>query len=240
MRTANRLLATLAGLVLPLAMSTSMAADPIPSSPRSLAAMARVAPELMSAVKTAGFTWGAPLYLRVFKKERSLEVWIEAGSHYRLFRDYAICDYSGGLGPKIEEGDNQSPEGFYNVDPEQLNPESQYHLSFDLGFPNAYDLAQGRTGEALMVHGDCISVGCFAMATGMAPGDEARNRPIEEIWTLMVAAFQRGHYRSTSFPSVWRRRSSCATATPLISTSGGTCGRATSSSSATAARPRSA
>ena len=88
----------------------------------------------------------------------------------------------GGLGPKIMEGDLQSPEGFYKVSARQMNPKSQYHLSFNLGFPNAFDKSYNRTGTFLMVHGKCKSVGCFAMTDVL----------IEEIYALAREAFAGG------------------------------------------------
>jgi murein L,D-transpeptidase YafK len=89
---------------------------------------------------------------------------------------------SGSLGPKQKQGDGQAPEGFYRVRPGQMNPASSYHLSFNLGYPNAFDRANGRTGDFLMVHGNCVSIGCFAMTDPV----------IEEIWTLMQAAYEAG------------------------------------------------
>jgi len=99
-----------------------------------------------------------------------------------LFKTYRICDYSGGLGPKEMEGDKQSPEGFYRVGPAQLNPWSKFHLAFNLGYPNEYDRLNGRTGGALMVHGRCSSVGCFAMT----------DYRMEEIYTIANAALANG------------------------------------------------
>lgn len=90
--------------------------------------------------------------------------------------------WSGTLGPKLREGDGQSPEGFYKVTRAALNPNSSYHLSFNLGFPNAYDRAHGRTGSFLMVHGDCVSIGCYAM----------RDKGIEDIYGLVEAALKGG------------------------------------------------
>jgi len=100
--------------------------------------------------------------------------------------------YSGELGPKFKQGDGQSPEGFYFVKPGQMNPYSSYHLSFDLGYPNTYDRAHGRTGDYLMVHGDCVSIGCYAMT----------DAGIEEIYTLMGAALKGGQpfVRVHAFP----------------------------------------
>jgi murein L,D-transpeptidase YafK len=109
----------------------------------------------------------------------------DAGSAYRLVHRYPICRYSGQLGPKTRQGDGQAPEGFYTVGIGQLNPASSYHLSFNLGYPNAYERAHGYTGDYLMVHGNCVSIGCYAM------GDAA----IEEIYTLVAAALQGGQAR---------------------------------------------
>lgn len=130
-----------------------------------------------------GFEWGAPAYVRIFKKEAVLEVWLKKSSgEYARFREFPICIFSGELGPKLKTGDKQSPEGFYAVNLKALNPNSRYHLSFNLGFPNEFDRAHGYTGSYLMVHGDCVSVGCYAM------GD----RQIEEIYTLVAQALQHG------------------------------------------------
>ncbi len=129
-----------------------------------------------------GFKTGARVHIRVFKAENRLELWLSDGGRYGLFETYPICRWSGTAGPKIKEGDGQAPEGFYAVRPAQMNAASKYHRAFNLGFPNAYDQALGRTGSALMVHGACVSVGCYAMT------DPA----IDEIFTLMEGAFAGG------------------------------------------------
>lgn len=128
---------------------------------------------------------GAPVFIRIFKREFELELWIENGARYQLFATYPICRWSGRLGPKLAEGDHQSPEGFYSVDARALNPRSRWHRSFNLGFPNAFDKAHGRSGSFLMVHGGCSSVGCYAMT----------NPVIDEIWRLLTAALRRGQSR---------------------------------------------
>jgi len=92
---------------------------------------------------------------------------------------YPICRWSGDLGPKVKEGDRQAPEGFYTISPAQMNPQSAYYLSFNTGFPNAYDRALGRTGSELMVHGDCSSRGCYAMT----------DEQISEIYSLGRESF---------------------------------------------------
>lgn len=112
-----------------------------------------------------GSSPGAPMIIRIFKQESELEVWkqVKASGKYEFFRSYKVCAWSGEVGPKFREGDRQSPEGFYEVTPGHMNPRSNYFLSFNLGFPNKFDRAHGRTGTNLMVHGDCSSRGCYAM-----------------------------------------------------------------------------
>lgn len=172
---------TLAAVVLFLVLPDAARAADVPSSARSRAAVARVTPAITQSLADAGLKLGAPMFLRIIKDEAVLEVWLEgADRRFRLFRSYPICTFSGTAGPKEKTGDQQAPEGAYFVAPGRLNPWSTFHLSFDLGYPNAFDRAHGRTGKYLMVHGDCVSIGCYAMT------DEG----IEDIWTLLDAAFQ--------------------------------------------------
>ena len=106
----------------------------------------------------------SPILVRLFKQEAELEVWKQDKTgRFALLTTYPICRWSGDLGPKVKEGDRQAPEGFYNITPAQMNPESQFYLAFNMGYPNAYDRSLGRTGAHLMVHGDCSSRGCYAM-----------------------------------------------------------------------------
>jgi len=142
----------------------------------------RVAPALQAELSAHGVEWGAPIFIRIFKEESELEVWLQNGERFELFKTYPICNFSGGLGPKLKEGDRQSPEGFYTVGKSALNPNSNYHLSFNLGFPNFYDQGHGRTGSFLMVHGKCASIGCYAMT----------DAGIEEIYLLAEAALTAG------------------------------------------------
>jgi len=132
-----------------------------------------------------GLKLGSPVFVRIFKEEHGLELWVKSGERFELYKTYPICKWSGALGPKQREGDWQSPEGFYSVSRSQMNPSSQFHLAFNLGFPNAYDQAQGRTGSFLMVHGACVSVGCYAMT----------NDGIEEIWLIADEALRNGQAR---------------------------------------------
>jgi murein L,D-transpeptidase YafK len=163
------------------AVAGTGAAD-VPSSARSREAVSRVKPRLVKALQARGLAFGAPIYVRIFKHERQLELWVEDDGRYQLFNTYDICRYSGDLGPKLREGDGQSPEGLYLVRPRQLNPLSRLYLSFDIGYPNTYDRAHARTGNAPMVHGSCVSIGCYAMT----------NASIEEIYTMADAAFREG------------------------------------------------
>lgn len=164
----------------------------VPTSTRARDAINSVRPGLESELERKGFRFGDPIFLRIFKKGGKLEVWVEKDGEYGLFKTYDICFFSGSLGPKLRTGDLQSPEGFYFVNPQRLNPSSRFHLSFNLGYPNAYDRAHGRTGSAIMVHGNCVSIGCYAMT-------DAR---IEEIYALADAALRNGQsfFRVHVFP----------------------------------------
>jgi murein L,D-transpeptidase YafK len=115
-------------------------------------------------METKNMDRSSPMLVRIFKQESELEVWKKDRSgRYALLKTYPICKWSGDLGPKVREGDRQAPEGFYNITPGQMNPNSQYYLAFNMGYPNTFDRAHGRTGAHLMVHGDCSSRGCYAM-----------------------------------------------------------------------------
>ena len=123
------------------------------------------AAQLPGDLAAIGARLGAPMLLRVFKQEREVEVWVQPEDQqtFVLFRIFPICFYSGKLGPKVKEGDMQSPEGFYFVGPAQMRAKSQYHRAIDFAFPNDYDAAQGYTGTELLIHGNCVSSGCYAM-----------------------------------------------------------------------------
>lgn len=127
--------------------------------------------------------FGKPVFIRIIKEDWELELWVqEADKSWHLLKIYHIFGMSGELGPKTAEGDEQAPEGFYRVYPHSMNPRSRFHLSFNIGYPNAYDRKLGRTGSFIMVHGDILSIGCFAMT-------DAR---IEEIYTMVNEAFKAG------------------------------------------------
>jgi murein L,D-transpeptidase YafK len=145
-------------------------------------------------IERKGMDQRAPILIRLFKEESALEVWKlqKATGRYALLKDYEICAWSGVLGPKKKEGDRQAPEGFYTIRPAQMNPNSDYYLSFNMGYPNAFDRSLGRTGSELMVHGACSSRGCYSMT----------DENIQEIYTLGRLAFQGGQreFQVQAFP----------------------------------------
>lgn len=142
----------------------------------------RVAPELRKALTERGLDFGAPLFIRVFKEEAELEAWVSDGREYQLFRVWRICDQGDDLGPKLREGDDQTPEGVYTLHRGSLHPGSDYHLAVNIGYPNEYDQSHRRTGSFIMIHGKCSSSGCIAM----------KDHRIEEIYTLIDGAFRHG------------------------------------------------
>lgn len=160
---------------------------------RSTRHLAPIPSSTLSLMSQKGMSKNDPILVRAYKKESELEVWKRGGDgRYALLKTYPICRWSGQLGPKMREGDRQAPEGFYTITPAQMNPNSAYYLSFDTGYPNAYDRSLGRTGAHLMVHGTCSSSGCFAMT------DEA----IAEVYAVAREAFASGQrgFQFQSYP----------------------------------------
>ncbi|MDH3595427.1 MAG: hypothetical protein OEU09_09755 [Rhodospirillales bacterium] len=159
------------------------------------AGLAQARQALSGDLAALGLRLGAPVFIRIFKQSRELEVWLRNGADgaWELFRTYPICSHSGDLGPKLREGDRQSPEGLYEVRRDQLHPTSRFHLALNLGYPNAFDRANGRSGSYLMVHGNCVSIGCYAMT----------DSGIEEIYALAEAALDNGQtaVRVHAFPA---------------------------------------
>jgi murein L,D-transpeptidase YafK len=165
---------------------------PLPASALPKHLMPVPAPTL-ARMGELGLAASAPILMRAFKKESEIEVWKRAaGGRYVLLKTFPICRWSGQLGPKTKTGDRQTPEGFYPVAPRLMNPNSRYFLSFDVGYPNAYDRAHGGTGSAVMVHGTCSSAGCFAMT----------DRQVGEIYALARDAFAGGQaaFQFQSYP----------------------------------------
>ena len=147
---------------------------PLPDTPDTSRLAERLAAQ--------GFNAGSPLFIRIFKAQSELEVWIEQNGSYAHFATYPICHWSGGLGPKLRQGDKQSPEGFYSLTERNLHRAGRWQQALNLGYPNAFDRSQARDGSYILVHGGCSSVGCFAMT----------NPVMSEIYGLTRAAFAGG------------------------------------------------
>lgn len=155
---------------------------PLPPEQRLDNVRSRLLPQLPQELARHDLDLGTPAFIRIFKESRELELWLQGKDRWQLYRTYPVAAMSGTLGPKLKEGDGQAPEGLYSVTAKALNPGSSYHLSFNLGYPNAYDRHHGRTGSFLMVHGAAVSIGCFAMTDSV----------IEEIYLIVEAALAKG------------------------------------------------
>lgn len=129
-----------------------------------------------------GLKRGAPLMLRIFKEDSELELWMQKGDRYVKFATYPICHWSGTLGPKLAEGDKQSPEGFYTITRRNLHWSGRWPRSLNLGFPNVLDRSLLRTGSYILIHGGCSSVGCYAMT----------NPVISEVFALVETSLRAG------------------------------------------------
>jgi murein L,D-transpeptidase YafK len=115
------------------------------------------------------------MYIRSFKYDRQLEVWVKENNQFKLFKTYKICMQSGTMGPKRMQGDYQVPEGFYYVN--EYNPNSNYHLALGLNYPNASDKILSdslRPGNAIYIHGNCVSTGCIPIS----------DIPMEELYII--------------------------------------------------------
>jgi len=142
-----------------------------------------VSHELRSLFQQKNMSKHSPILMRLFKEESELEVWKQdTTGHFQILKVYPICRWSGDLGPKLHEGDRQAPEGFYAITPELMNPNSNYYLAINIGFPNSFDKANDRDGTFLMIHGDCWSSGCYAMT----------DEQIGEIYSLARDSFLGG------------------------------------------------
>ncbi|HEY0031182.1 MAG TPA: L,D-transpeptidase family protein [Bacteroidia bacterium] len=139
---------------------------------------------LKAAIKKQGIKEDFELFIRVFKEDKELEVWLRPKDQkeFQLFKTYAICASSGELGPKRKQGDGQVPEGFYTI--AVFNPYSSYHLSMGLSYPNASDriIGKGNLGGDIMIHGDCVTIGCMPLTDNF----------IKEVYILAVEARNSG------------------------------------------------
>ena len=148
-------------------------------------AMKELSPQTLALLEQKKMPKDSPILVRIFKEESELEVWKQDTSgRFQILKVYPICRWSGDLGPKVHEGDRQAPEGFYAITPDLMNPNSNYYLAINTGFPNSYDKANGRTGALLMIHGDCSSRGCYAMT----------DEQIGEIYSLARESFLGGQH----------------------------------------------
>ncbi|MES2447973.1 MAG: L,D-transpeptidase family protein [Bacteroidota bacterium] len=129
-----------------------------------------------------GFTSNYELFIAAYKAEGKVEIWLKANgqNQFKLFKTYDFCAHSGKLGPKVIEGDLQTPEGFYKIN--VFNPMSKFHLSLGINYPNAVDKARTgktrKTGGEIYIHGDCVTVGCIPLT----------DDKIKEVYILGVEA----------------------------------------------------
>jgi murein L,D-transpeptidase YafK len=164
--------------------------DTVPTTGRALAPLSD---RMVAEIADKRMDKESPILVRIFKEEAELEVWKKnQDGEFALLKTYPICRWSGDLGPKKKQGDRQAPEGFYTITPGQMNPNSNYYLAFNTGFPNTYDRSHGYTGSELMVHGDCSSRGCYAMT----------DEQIQEIYALARESFFGGQkeFQFEAFP----------------------------------------
>lgn len=134
------------------------------------------------------FPQDCQLFMRAFKAERLLEVWVKpvGNTHWEILKNYPFCKTSGQLGPKRREGDRQIPEGIYCID--RFNPKSKYHLSLGLNYPNESDRLLGHPqmpGSDIFIHGGCETVGCIAIT----------DAGIEEVYLLASWAGANGQQK---------------------------------------------
>ncbi len=149
--------------------------------------------KMLAQMSAKGMRPESPVLVRIFKQESELEVWkVDKTGQYALLKTYPMCRWSGKLGPKTKSGDRQAPEGFYHVSAGMLNPNSQYYVSFNLGYPNKLEKALGYSGEALMVHGACSSSGCYAMT----------DQGVGEIYAIVQKALEggQGQFQVQAYP----------------------------------------
>jgi len=135
--------------------------------------------------KQKGLLLGAPVFLRIYKSTSEIELWVQQGPRFVLAQTYGICRWSGLIGPKMTEGDRQSPEGLYHITAQGLIANLRWHRAMRLNYPNSYDVTNGRTGSGILIHGKCHSVGCFAIEDGN----------VEEVYEAVDAAFKAGQAR---------------------------------------------
>ena len=146
-------------------------------------AMKELSPEMLALLQQKNMPKESPVLVRVFKEESELEVWKQDTTRpIPVAESLSDLPLVGRAWSEEVEGDRQAPEGFYAITPGLMNPNSNYYLAINIGFPNAYDKSNGFSGAFLMIHGDCSSRGCYAMT----------DEQIGEIYSLAREAFLGG------------------------------------------------
>jgi murein L,D-transpeptidase YafK len=138
--------------------------------------------ELSKAFEEKGLKLGSPVFIRAYKQTSEMELWVEKGARYVIFKTYGICRWSGGLGPKYYEGDRQSPEGLYRITSADLIINARWDRAMNINYPNSFDVMNGRTGSSILIHGKCGSIGCFAI----------QDQNVEEVYAAVRAALEGG------------------------------------------------
>ncbi len=147
----------------------------------------RMEDSIKSQFKKQNLAWPpAEMYVRSFKYDRQLEVWVknDPKEAFKLFKTYKVCMQSGTMGPKRIEGDYQVPEGFYYIN--EFNPNSAYHLSLGINYPNSSDRIlsdEQRPGNNIYIHGNCVSTGCIPIS----------DVPMEEVFIIASRVKEQGH-----------------------------------------------
>ena len=154
---------------------------------RVRAALAEKEGSIRQLFAAARFAYPPPgIFLRAFKREGVIELWVKRGDRYERLKTYRVCAASGDLGPKRRQGDQQVPEGFYYID--RFNPVSNFHLSLGVNYPNESDRilgGHGNLGGDIFIHGSCVSIGCLAIT----------DEPIKELYLIAVETRAAGEAR---------------------------------------------
>ncbi len=172
-------------IVQPAVAQNSYTSGPKPSY-RLNDVFSRMEDSVKKQFEKQNLTWPPQaMYIRSFKFDRQLEVWVkgDAKEPFKLFKTYKVCMQSGTMGPKRFEGDYQVPEGFYCIN--EFKPNSNYHLSLGLNYPNASDRILSdslRPGNNIYIHGNCVSTGCIPIT----------DVPMEELFIIASSVKNQG------------------------------------------------
>jgi murein L,D-transpeptidase YafK len=167
---------------LTLLMASLQGAKAADESKNATPAVSSRASALTAEFEAKGLKLGSPVFLRVYKQSSELELWVQRGPRYALLKTFEICRWSGGLGPKMFEGDRQSPEGLYHITSADLIINPRWDRAMNINYPNSFDVLNGRSGSGILIHGKCASIGCFAI----------RDENVEEVFEAVRAALAGG------------------------------------------------